>query len=990
MTMNVHSAEMNTRRLTGMGTVATLALAVLVFGCVLAATAGPREALNIRTEALYQTVARIPRLGQTITVSTTWGELIGSVYRSQDYVTFTVESKVAARALAALYGGTVQVSTGGPGYVVITKELVTLADGDLSDLEGEFARDFNGRVLHLAPVSADWVSMTSSEYSVDSALSGTGDHAVEMEVSYRLPHSGYLRVLAGSLSASAPAAFSHIAGYFPTINVAVTQQTASKFGLKVGSAVQTAGPQRPSSGTAPPITLKVAAIVAENQPASSFWEDDPSLAAPELNVPGTSPSYWTSGVFALPNESAAVQQDYGPSGLNVQWVLPVNLGALLGDQAQALGAALQRIVSVVPPLTGLLAPVATSVTVSTGLQQPLAAFIGAAAAVDALLRLLYVSLAVIAAIVLLLAARMIVLRRTTELALRRARGASLLQTGLAAGRGAAIGCVPAAVLAGAVAVLLVPGQAPPGGWWPGLSVLVIAVGAPAVLVGWQQRLPRSGRGRAAGGYSRPGQRGLSQPSLGYGALGYGRRGRRRFRGGGRLVVEVTAVLAAIAGIVVFRQQGTQPGTAVNLYTSAAPALVAIPAVIVVLRIYPLILRGLLRGAARGRSATGFLGLALAARAALTLILPAFALVLAITVAAFAGMVRNAVTRGEINASWQAAGADVTVSNFGLTGFATATPSASGAIPAAAQRAFAAVPGVQHAAVVSAWLVTAPGGALVTAVAVDPASYSALVASSRTWPDVNPRLLTGDGVLASPRAVADFGGLKTVTLISGNGGAPIRVRVAGTLSGTPAPTEGGAFVLMPESLVAHELGVVPNLMLLNGPGIDTATLTALANKMVPTAAITSRSELLRQLTGAPVQRGAFLVFALALAAAAGLGLAVMLLQLALGAADREANLARLATMGLGGRQRSRLVLLEVLPAVIAAAVAAVASALVLPRIVAPAINLSVFTGSSAGVPLVPDVASVALPIAGLIVVAAVSLTIEIRARRGVVSTLRGGE
>jgi hypothetical protein len=117
---------------------------------------------------------------------------------------------------------------------------------------------------------------------------------------------------------------------------------------------------------------------------------------------------------------------------------------------------------------------------------------------------------------------------------------------------------------------------------------------------------------------------------------------------------------------------------------------------------------------------------------------------------------------------------------------------------------------------------------------------------------------------------------------------------------------------------------------------------------------------------------------------------MLLQLALGAADREATLAQLATMGLDQGQRARLVLPEVLPAVIAAAVAAVASALVLPRIVAPAINLSVFTGSSAGVPLVPYVASVALPIAGLVVVAAVTLIIEIRARRGVVATLRGGE
>jgi putative ABC transport system permease protein len=945
--MNVPSAKMNAKRLTGMGAVATLALAVLVFGCVLAATAGPREALNTRTQALHQTLATIPPLARTITVSTTWKQFINSL---------------------------------GPPASSIT-------DGDLSDLEGQFAADFNRGVrgvLNLVPPSADWVSMTTAEQPVESTLSGAHGDAVEMEVSYRLPYTGYVRVLAGSLSASAPAAPRSNVIFFPTINVAVTQQTARKFGLKVGSKVRTAGPRSSSSGPAPTITLKVAAIVAENQPASAFWEADSSLVTPDLNVSVTAPPYWTSGVFALPDESLAVQWDYGPhpgQSLNMQWVLPVNFGALLGDQAQPLEAALQRLVTVVPALTGPLAPVATAVVVSTGLTQTLGAFIDTANAVDVLLWLLYVSLVVIAAVVLLLAARMIVLRRGTELTLRRARGASLLQVGLAAGRGAVVSCVPAAVIAGAVAVLLVPGQAAPGGWWPGLAVLVVAVGAPAVLAAWQQRLPRSGRGRATGGYSRPGQTGLSQPSLGYGALGYGRRGRRRFRAGVRLVVEVAAVLAAVAGIVVFRQQGTQPGTGVNFYTSAAPALVAIPAVVVVLRVYPLILRGLLRGAARGRGATGFLGLARAARDALTPALPAFALALAITVAAFAGMVRDAVTHGEINASWQAAGADVAVSDIGPVGM----------IPAAAQRAFAAVPGVQHTAVLSEWPLTTSDNAPVIGLVVDPASYAALVASSLTWPAVDPGLLTGDGVLASPQALADFGGRKTVTLTPDDGGVPVRVRVAGTLSGTPALAAGGAFMLMPESLVAHEPFVPPNVMLLNGPGIDTARLTALVNKMVPMAAIVVRSELLGTLTGGtPVQHGAFLLLALALAAAAGLGLAVMLLQLALGAADREATLARLATMGLGEGQRARLVLLEVLPPIIAAAIAAVAAALVLPRIVAPAINLSVFTGSSAGVPLVPDVASFALPIAGLIVVTAATLTIEIRARRGVVATLRGGE
>jgi hypothetical protein len=61
------------------------------------------------------------------------------------------------------------------------------------------------------------------------------------------------------------------------------------------------------------------------------------------------------------------------------------------------------------------------------------------------------------------------------------------------------------------------------------------------------------------------------------------------------------------------------------------------------------------------------------------------------------------------------------------------------------------------------------------------------------------------------------------------------------------------------------------------------------------------------------------------------------------------------------------------------------------VVRPVIDLSVFTGSAAAVPLVPDVPAVALPVAGLLVLAAVSLGIEIGAgrRRGTASALRVG-
>jgi hypothetical protein len=108
---------------------------------------------------------------------------------------------------------------------------------------------------------------------------------------------------------------------------------------------------------------------------------------------------------------------------------------------------------------------------------------------------------------------------------------------------------------------------------------------------------------------------------------------------------------------------------------------------------------------------------------------------------------------------------------------------------------------------------------------------------------------------------------------------------------------------------------------------------------------------------------------------------MLLQLALGAADRELTTARLATMGLTEGQRVRLVAFEVLPPIAAAAVAAAACAIALPRLVGPAVDLSVFTQSQAPTPLRPDFASFVLPLAALVAITLIALAYEVRSGRG---------
>ena len=88
-----------------------------------------------------------------------------------------------------------------------------------------------------------------------------------------------------------------------------------------------------------------------------------------------------------------------------------------------------------PTLTGNLAPVAPTLTTNSSLQFALEQFIVTAQSVDTLLWLLYVSLTITGLAVLLLAGRMVAMRRRGELAVIRARGASLRQIAVSTAAG---------------------------------------------------------------------------------------------------------------------------------------------------------------------------------------------------------------------------------------------------------------------------------------------------------------------------------------------------------------------------------------------------------------------------------------------------------------------------------------------------------------------------------------------------------------------------
>jgi putative ABC transport system permease protein len=535
-----------------------------------------------------------------------------------------------------------------------------------------------------------------------------------------------------------------------------------------------------------------------------------------------------------------------------------------------------------------------------------------------------------------------------------------------------VAAVPAALIGAGLAIALIPGgtASSPAGWpLAGITILA-ALAGPPLIAAWQHRRPVPPSNAAR----------ITSAETG-----------RPAKAWRRPVAEITACAAAVAGLVILHDQGLPAGGGIDLYLTLTPVLVAIPVVLVMLRLYPLAVRALLAASARGAGATGFVALSRAARSSLTGVLPAFALVLALSLATFAGMVNDGITRGEVAASWQATGADVLIN----------TGPDSPVVSSAAVKAIAAVRGVRQATAVwnTTWIT--PGGQQVTVAAVDPASYAAVVTGT-PFPAF-PASKIGAGKIGTPGGTLAFGATVPVlaspsaAAILGSAPAqltslypmgPIKVRVAGTVSSTPAQPGGGTFVVMPLETLPGPSGLpAPNMILVTGTSIDDTQLTAVASQVVPGNVTTFRTAVLAALASSPLQHGATLIVALAIATAAAFGLFIVILGLALGSAERELTMARLTVMG--HQRPTGLALAETMPAVLAAVIAGAVCAVALPHLIGSSIDLSAFTGTSAPVEFAPDALALGLPAAAIVVLALAALVAQTRTRRrrGVTGMLR---
>ena len=839
------------------------------------------------------------------------------------------------------------------GSIGLTQTFSQQLAPDIAGLGARLRKRLAADELPIGNAPPGWSGLTSGYAPVTGAARAAGRAKPQFEVAYRSALARYSHLVAGSLPS----------GGTGQVGSVVTTATAARFGLRPGARL-----------TMGPVQLVITGIIRPVDPGSAFWTEDPAAIQPELIQRSTSQAaHWDGAVLIGAAGLTSVETALNTSEMLLTWEIPAALGRLTADQASAVSTGIGSLASsgfvisggtriragdqTCPTVCPNTSPPVT-MTVNSQIPAVLSPFIAADNAVAPVLALLYVSLAVLGAVVVLLGARLVAQRRAAEFTLMRARGASLRQLAWLVLRPSAVIAVIAGAAAAVLAISLTPGQGDRLGWWlAGVTIAVTLVG-PVLISVLPQRVAAPATGRPV------------------------RRASGRTRATRRIVLEAALVAASVGGLVVLRNQGLSAGN-MTLFPAAAPVLVAIPVAVIVLRCYPPAARALARIAGRSRGVAAFVGLARATRTPPGAGLPAFALVLVLSMVAFAAMISTSVTRGQVAQSWRQVGADAVIE----------APNGQ-AFPPGLQRQIAALPGVSATAtgVVYGATLTATGGEL-TAVFVSPAQYAAVT-------DQAPGARLPLAALSGTRHASAQGGVPAVATAAAAGlvgtqpaqislgSQTMTIQVTGRISGVPGIGATNV-ALLPVAALGPPPRPTPSLMLVDGSGLDAARLRADVSHGLPGGTVTLRSTALAAITGAPVPRAAQVALAQGMAAAAGFGALVLLLSLVLTARTRDMTLARLATMGMRRWQAQLVLAAETLPQVVAAAVGGIACAWLLVPLVGPSVNLEAFTQVGPGVAVVPApgplvASAIGLVLAALLVLAAQAV---VSYRRGSARALR---
>ncbi|MGW2828080.1 ABC transporter permease [Streptomyces sp. NPDC001286] len=735
----------------------------------------------------------------------------------------------------------------------------------------------------------------------------------------------------------------------PEVEAAVTAATAKSLHIRLGSRIHV-----PAVGRAS-LAVRVTGIVTPRDPEGAYWSTQPLLRTPALAVvPSNDPNkdyYWLGALLLSPDAApallgtAAVPWSY--------WQYAPTAGSLHSYDTDRLrsviaslegGPGLRRIGALTGPTT----------TVSTDLDQVLGAYTALRGGVRPLVAVAAFGAGTVAAVVLLMAGGLAADRRRTELALLRARGASLRGLMGRLVTETAVVTLPAGALGCGVALLALPGARVSYAIAAAATVTALACATPAVRAAVAHRVVRVHGGRADVASVRPSRR--------------------------RTVAELTLVVVALGAVETLRRQGAQD----NQLTSLAPVLTGVVAALLLVRLHPLPLRALARPAARLRGTVAHLSLARAARTSASAVLPLLALLTALTTAAFGGSVLAGVHETRDRAALLAVGADARVE--------TSAPLPTG-LPERVRR----MPGVRGLAAVSIGYQAQPGNGTqsVPLAGVDPRDYAELADRTDLGPfpaaDLTTRKTSGAvPALASPAVAERYGSRPFPVRLED--GSTITVRVTAVRSRTPAVT-GDDFLVVDRAALSRT-AARPNALLLTGAHLDGP---ALRRATGGTTSVRLRATERARYVDSPLQSGAEHVYTAAVAAGAGYAVLALLLSLLRASPERAALLARLRTMGLTRSQGRRLLILESLPQAALAAAGGTLTGWATIRLLSPAVDLTTIALAAHDDPAGPaalqtDPTSLTLPALAVVAATVGAATAQAwwTGRRGSVAELRAGD
>ncbi|MFE5212759.1 FtsX-like permease family protein [Streptomyces sp. NPDC056600] len=767
----------------------------------------------------------------------------------------------------------------------------------------------------------------STVVPLDDWLPRPSDVPAEMVVAVQQDLDSHARVTEGRM----PRTDGPVTAATEQVEAVVTEDTARALRIEVGSVIHLPDVE----GT--PLAVRISGIVVPRAPQGAYWATLPVLRAPALSqVPGSIPAdyYWLGGLLLAPDAGPALLGVRSEDELTRYWHLAPDLDALRAHDLDRLSSAVAAL-ETGPGAQHLRSAVDQDMETQTGLDEVLASHARLRAGISPLLLLAAVGAGTLAVIVLAMAGAVTAERRRAELALLRARGASLPRLALRLLAETAVVAVPAGALGLAAALFLLPGARTGAAVAAAVAVTLFACLVLPLRAAAAHRTVRLHEVREDLATARPSRR--------------------------RTVAELTVLVVAVAAVLALRRQGSGSTGPV----AGAPVLTGVVTALLLVRLHPLPLRALSRATARARGPVVPLSLAHAARASGLAVLPLLALIVALTTAAFGGSVLAGVTAARDQAALLAVGADARVE------------SASGVLPRGLADRVRRLPGVRDAVEAGVAYEARPlqDTEPVPLAGVDPGPYADL--SRRTGlgafdaadlraaaPGTAGDADSGDDqplpALASPGLAERYGTAPAPVRLPD--GSTVTLRIVTVRDRTPAVV-GDEFLVVDRAGLPGDAARATTL-LLTGDALDGKALRAAARDAAGAtgAAGTSdaegtadaadaagaedlettvrlRAEEHARNVGSPLQSGAERLYAAAVLAGAGYAVLALLLTVLRTAPEHRALLARLRTMGMTRAQGRRLLVLTALPQALPAAVGGVLAGWAGIRLTAPGVDLT---------------------------------------------------